>query len=73
MSATDLDVFDKSLQTTNTWLKKIMEFEGVGPDRQVAWRVLGAVLHTLRDRLTVEQAAHLGAVPSPFFDMFSVK
>jgi uncharacterized protein (DUF2267 family) len=61
MSATGLDVFDKSLQTTNTWLKEIMEMEGVGPDRQVAWRVLGAVLHTLRDRLSVEQAAHFGA------------
>lgn len=61
MSATGLDVFDKSLQTTNTWLKEIMEMEGVGPDRQVAWRVLGAVLHTLRDRLGVEQTAHFGA------------
>lgn len=61
MSATGLDVFDKSLQTTNTWLKEIMEMEGVGPDRQVAWRVLGAVLHTLRDRLSVEQTAHFGA------------
>lgn len=61
MSATGLDVFDKSLQTTNIWLKEIMEMEGIGPDRQVAWRVLGAVLHTLRDRLTVEQTAHLGA------------
>jgi uncharacterized protein (DUF2267 family) len=61
MSATGLDVLDKSLQTTNIWLKEIMQSEAVGPDRQVAWRVLGAVLHTLRDRLSVEQVAHLGA------------
>jgi uncharacterized protein (DUF2267 family) len=61
MSATGLDVFDKSLQTTNIWLKELTECEGIGPDRQVAWRVLGAVLHTLRDRLGVEQAAHFGA------------
>lgn len=61
MSATGLEVLDKSLQTTNIWLKEIMEMEAVGPDRQVAWRVLGAVLHTLRDRLSVEQVAHLGA------------
>jgi uncharacterized protein (DUF2267 family) len=61
MSATGLEVFDKSLQTTNIWLKEIMQSEAVGPDRQVAWRVLGAVLHTLRDRLSVEQVAHLGA------------
>jgi uncharacterized protein (DUF2267 family) len=59
MSATGLEVLDKSLQTTNVWLKEIMET--VGPDRQVAWRVLGAVLHTLRDRLGVDQVAHLGA------------
>ena len=59
MSATGLEVLDKSLQTTNIWLKEIME--AVGPDRHVAWRVLGAVLHALRDRLSVEQVAHLGA------------
>lgn len=61
MSATGLEVLDKSLQTTNIWLKEIMEAPSVGSDRQVAWRVLGAVLHTLRDRLSVEQVAHLGA------------
>jgi uncharacterized protein (DUF2267 family) len=61
MSATGLEVLDKSLQTINIWLKEIMAAEAVGPDRQVAWRVLGAVLHTLRDRLAVDQVAHLGA------------
>jgi len=59
MSNTGLDVFDKTLQTTNGWLNEIME--EVGPDRHVAWRVLTAVLHKLRDRLTVDLAAHLGA------------
>lgn len=59
MSATGLDVFDKTLQTTNTWLTEIMET--VGPDRQVAWHVLGAVLRTLRDQLTPGLSAHLGA------------
>ena len=61
MSATGLEVLDRSLQTTNVWLKEIMQSEAVGPDRQVAWRVLGAVLHILRDRLSVNQVAHLGA------------
>jgi uncharacterized protein (DUF2267 family) len=61
MSATGLDVLDKSLQTTNIWLKEIMQTQAVGPDRQLAWRVLGAVLHTLRDRSSVEQVAHFGA------------
>jgi uncharacterized protein (DUF2267 family) len=59
MSATGLDVFDKTLQTTNIWLNEIKET--VGPDRQVAWKVLSVVLHKLRDRLPVELAAHLGA------------
>lgn len=59
MSATGLTVFDKTLQTTNIWLNEIMEV--VGPDRQVAWKVLSVVLHKLRDRLPVEVAAHLGA------------
>ena len=59
MSTNGLDVFDKTLQTTHIWLDEI---EGeVGPDRKVAWKVLGAVLHRLRDRLSVELAAHLGS------------
>ena len=49
MSATGLDVFDQTLQITNIWLDEIMA--KLGPDRQVAWHALGAVLHALRDRL----------------------
>jgi uncharacterized protein (DUF2267 family) len=59
MSATGLDVFDKTLQTTNIWLDDIMK--DLGPDRHVAWKVLSVVLHKLRDRLPVESAAHLSA------------
>ena len=32
--------------------------EVIGPDRQRAYNVLRAVLHNLRDRLTVGHAAH---------------
>src|SRR5262245_1972713 len=35
LRATGLDVFDKTLQTTNIWLDEIMA--KLGPDRQVAW------------------------------------
>lgn len=59
MSATGLDVFDKTLQTTHIWLDEIMA--DMGPDRQVAWHILGAVLRTLRDRLPPDLAAHLGS------------
>lgn len=59
MSATGLDVLDKTLQITNTWLDEIMA--ELGPDRQIAWHALGAVLRSLRDRLPTELSAHLGS------------
>jgi uncharacterized protein (DUF2267 family) len=59
MSATGLDVFDKSIQTTNIWLNDISE--QIGPDRQLAWHVLGVVLRALRDRLPADHAAHLAS------------
>jgi uncharacterized protein (DUF2267 family) len=73
MSATGLDVFDKTLQTTHIWLDEIME--AIGPDRQIAWKVLSAVLHRLRDRLPVELSAHLGAqlpllIRGVYYDQF---
>jgi uncharacterized protein (DUF2267 family) len=59
MAVTGLPVFDKTVQTTNLWLKEINE--EIGPDRQLAWHVLGGVLRTLRDRLPNDLAAHFGA------------
>ena len=59
MSATGLDVFDKTLQTTHIWLNGITDV--IGPDKQVAWHVLGAVLRTFRDRVPLHVAVHLGA------------
>jgi uncharacterized protein (DUF2267 family) len=60
MSRTGLEVFDRTLQLTHTWLKRVMEELHI-EDRQQAYRALRATLHALRDRLTVEEAAHLGA------------
>ena len=73
MSATGLDVFDKTLQTTNIWLDEITA--ALGPDRQVAWKVLSVVLHKLRDRMPVELSAHLSAelpllVRGVYYDQF---
>lgn len=59
MSATNLDVFDKTLQKTNIWLNEVSA--EIGPDRQLAWHVLGSVLRALRDRLPADLAAHVGA------------
>ena len=59
MSATGLDVFDKTLQTTHIWLDELMA--EIGFDRQAAWHVLGAVLRAVRDRIPLELAVHLGS------------
>ena len=73
MSANGLEVFDKTLETTHIWLNEIME--DLGPDKQVAWKVLSTVLHKLRDRLPIGLAAHLGAqlpllVRGVYYDQF---
>lgn len=52
-------MLDRTVQETNVWLRE-MEDE-LGPDRQRAYHALRATLHTLRDRLAVDEAAHLGA------------
>ncbi|MBP1884329.1 DUF2267 domain-containing protein [Sinorhizobium mexicanum] len=59
MSPSGVATFDKTLQVTNTWLDDIMKQQG--PDRQAAWHILGAVLHTIRDRLPTDLSAHLAA------------
>lgn len=59
MSATGLEVFDKTLSTTNAWLKEIGE--QIGPDRHRCYQALRAVLFSLRDRLSPDGAAHLAA------------
>lgn len=73
MSANGLEVFDKTLETTHVWLGEIME--DLGPDRQVAWKVLSVVLRKLRDRLPIGLAAHLGAqlpllIRGTYYDQF---
>jgi uncharacterized protein (DUF2267 family) len=58
MSTTGLEVFDDTVHKTNAWLKEIGQV--LGPDRHRAYQALRAVLQCLRDRLTVDEAAHLG-------------
>ena len=59
MSATGLEVFDRTLQTTHIWLDEIID--DLHTDRQTAWHVLGAVMRPLRDRLPPGLSAHLSA------------
>lgn len=60
MSDTQVTALDHSVQQINIWLKTLGE-ELHWEDRHDAYRALRAVLHALRDRLTAEQAVHLGA------------
>jgi uncharacterized protein (DUF2267 family) len=55
-----VDVIDRSTAKTEAWLRDVAEALGT-PDRHEAYRVLRGFLHTLRDRLTVEEAAQLAA------------
>jgi uncharacterized protein (DUF2267 family) len=60
MSMTGLEVFDTTVHKTNTWLKDLMAELG-WQDKHKTYLALRVTLHALRDRLTVEEAAQLGA------------
>jgi len=60
MKSTQPAVFESTLQKTNLWLQEVAE-RLHWDDHQKAYHGLRAVLHVLRDRLPVEEAAHLGA------------
>ena len=55
-----LDVIDTTVERTYVWIRQVMEEAGL-PDRHKAYLALRAVLHALRDWLTVEEASHLSA------------
>lgn len=58
--ATGVRTFDHSLDTTRQWLTAVQERMSLG-DQQQAFVVMRAVLHALRDRLTVAEAAQFAA------------
>ena len=60
MSFTGVGSLDRSIGKSNAWLAGIEEGFGTH-DRRLAYRVVRAWLHSLRDRLTVEVAAHFAA------------
>jgi uncharacterized protein (DUF2267 family) len=59
MKLTGLDVFDLTIQRTNSWLKDLMQ-ELNWTDRKKAYLALRSVLHVLRDHLPVSEAVFLG-------------
>jgi uncharacterized protein (DUF2267 family) len=60
MTTTGLDIFYATLQKIVPWVNELVK-ELVWEDKHQVLQGLRATLHALRDRLTVEEAAHLGA------------
>jgi uncharacterized protein (DUF2267 family) len=58
---TSHNVFDTTIQKTQVWLNDLMSDLDWDEKPQKAYLALRAVLHALRDRLTVEEAVQLGA------------
>lgn len=54
-----LDVFSRTVDKTAHWLEEIADKMDTDPQR--AYHALRAVLFTLRDRLTINEAFHLSA------------
>ncbi|HEV7679445.1 MAG TPA: DUF2267 domain-containing protein [Candidatus Dormibacteraeota bacterium] len=55
-----VDAIETTVQKTYAWLHDLGEELGGAP-RKRAYQVLRGVLHPLRDRVPVDEAAHLGA------------
>lgn len=60
MSNTGIPAFDSTLQTTNVWFNDLNEMLQWNSHLR-AYHAFRAVLHALRDRLGVDEAAALGA------------
>jgi uncharacterized protein (DUF2267 family) len=60
MNTTPDELFSTTLQETHLWLTEVLEELGL-QDESKAYLALKATLHALRDRLPVDEAAHLGA------------
>jgi uncharacterized protein (DUF2267 family) len=60
MAVDTVSVFEHTIELTHTWLHDLNERLG-WHDKHRAYMALRAVLHALRDRLSVEAASHLAA------------
>lgn len=54
-------IIDRSALQAREWLSQAAAELGIEGDHRTAYRVLRGVLHTIRDRLTPEEAAQLAA------------
>ena len=60
MPTAHIDVFDTTIQKTHDWLNELGAVMGTD-NKRLLYRALRSTLHALRDRLTVEEVAQLGA------------
>jgi uncharacterized protein (DUF2267 family) len=60
MTATRVDIIDRSVEKAHVWLNDVAEELGTEDGRH-AYRVLRAFLHALRDHLSVDETAQLAA------------
>jgi len=60
MHSAELEGFERTIHKTHEWLNDIKGAVGAD-DAHLAYGALRAVLHALRDRLTVDEAVQLGA------------
>lgn len=58
MSKLGLKLFDNAVKDANTWLNELMELLG-WEDKQKTYRLMRAVLQTVRDNLSPNEAADL--------------
>jgi len=59
MKLTGLEVFDSSIERTNSWLKDLMK-ELNWADRRKTYLAFRCALHALRDHISVNEAVFLG-------------
>jgi uncharacterized protein (DUF2267 family) len=59
MKWTGLDIFDSTIQRTNTWLKDLM-LELNWSDHRKTYMALRSVLHAVRDHVAVAEAVRFG-------------
>jgi uncharacterized protein (DUF2267 family) len=59
--STGLKAFDTTIHTTHIWINELTELLDCREDPHRAYLALRSVLHALRDRLSVDEAAALAA------------
>ena len=60
MTTARVDIIDRSVEKAHIWINDTADELGTG-DSHEAYRVLRAVLHAVRDHLSVDEAAQLSA------------